>query len=200
VFQSHEAGEPDAVIKARLKESFERMRDREVGDTQPTDADEDEVREPSVPAKLFIGPDATWYDDRWRWMEWRRRWRSWNWAAATTFGLWFGYRRMYGWLLAQSLCVLAALALFLIGVPFLVPIALLVASVVLAGIYGNYLYLNRFRRVAGKIARTIDDHESQVEAVERAGGVDRRIVWLWPIVMIAAGIGLVIGLMPDVDV
>ena len=48
-----------------------------------------------TPTKTFVGPNGTYYDERWRWMEWRGRSRSWNWSAALTFGGWLAYRRLY---------------------------------------------------------------------------------------------------------
>ena len=57
------------------------------------------VAEPGVTpldsTKTFVGPNGTYYDERWRYMEWRGRSRSWNWAAALSFGGWLAYRRMY---------------------------------------------------------------------------------------------------------
>ena len=51
--------------------------------------------------KTFVGPNGTYYDERWRWMEWRGKRRSWNWSAALTFGGWLAYRRLYA--LARSI-------------------------------------------------------------------------------------------------
>ena len=199
MFQPFETVKPDPDLEARLRESFGRLRDRQIDEfdlRNPERDPDDEVREPSLPAKLFIGPNATWYDDRWRWMDWRGRRRSWNWAAASTFGTWFGYRRMYGWLLAQALCVLSAVGLILIGLPLLIPLAVLVVASALAGLYGNHLYLRHFRRHAGRIAELHDDHEDQIRAVARAGGVDRRMAWLGPaLLVVAAGsLGMIVGL------
>lgn len=190
MFNTTGVTKPDAELEARLRQSFGRLRDRTVGapDAPGPERQEDatEIREPSLPAKLFLGPNATWYDDRWRWMDWRGRSRSWNWAAASTFGTWFGYRRMHGWLVAHGGTALVAWTLILLGVPLLLPLGLLIAVSAGAGLYGNYLYLGHFRRIAAGVAERYDQHDEQIEAIERAGGIEPRMVWLWPLVLTGA--------------
>jgi hypothetical protein len=131
----------------------------------------------AVSAKTFIGPNATYYDDRWRWMHWRGRSRTWNWAAASTFGSWLAYRRMTGPALAHGgwLCLLAALALA--GVPIgLLVLAQLVVALGL-GFYGNTLYFQHYMRVAEKLSEENQEHEALTAAAASAGGVDRVAVW-----------------------
>jgi hypothetical protein len=131
----------------------------------------------AVPAKSFIGPNATYYDDRWRWMHWRGRTRSWNWAAASTFGAWLAYRRMAGAALAHGgwLCLLVALALS--GVPVgLLVLAQLVVALGL-GLYGNTLYFHHYMRVAEKLSEENQEHETLNAAAASSGGVNHVAVW-----------------------
>ena len=142
-------------------------------------------------AKTFVGPNGTYYDERWRWMEWRGLNRSWNWAAALTFGGWLAYRRFYA-LAALYLGWLALLlTLTLGGAPLrdVAVLALIVAVVV--GFYGNTLYQLRFRRMSWKVAEQHDDHPARLRALAEAGGVDRRAVWIMALAGGALGAVLV---------
>jgi hypothetical protein len=155
---------------------------------------EPEVAPIAVSAKSFIGPNATYYDDRWRWMHWRGRSRSWNWAAASTFGGWLAYRRMAGPALAYGgwLCLLIALALA--GVPVGV---LLLAQLVVAlglGLYGNTLYFREYLRVAEKLSEDNPDHEALGAAARRAGGVDRVAVWRYLSGVLGVALVLILAL------
>ena len=136
--------------------------------------------------KTFVGPNGTYYDERWRWMEWRGKKHSWNWSAALTFGGWLAYRRLYvlaavylGWLALLLLLGLNGASLNLLAV-------VLLAVATLVGFYGNTLYQRRFRRMALKVARKHEDHAARLGALAASGGVDRRAVW----VMATAGLGL----------
>jgi hypothetical protein len=136
--------------------------------------------------KTFVGPNGTYYDERWRWMEWRGKNRSWNWSAALTLGGWLAYRRLYalavlylGWLAGLLLLALNGASLQLLAVVFLA-----VAAIV--GLYGNTLYQQRFRRMALEVAKNHQEYVARVGALAAAGGVDRRAVWI----MAVAGLGL----------
>lgn len=138
---------------------------------------EPEAEPLGVSPKSFVGPNATYYDDRWRWMDWRGRSRSWNWAAAATFGGWLAYRRMY-----RSACVYAAWLASLVAAAVAgVPPALLVVALVLAavalGFYGNKLYFRHFLRLARELGERHPEHEALTRAAVAAGGVDRRAAW-----------------------
>lgn len=128
-------------------------------------------------AKTFIGRNGTYYDERWRWMDWLGRNRSWNWAAATTLGGWLAYRRLYR-LAALHLAWLGLLlALALNGAPLLLVGILLVSGGVVLGLYGNTLYLGRFKRAAVDVAQRHAEHKARLEALAGAGGTSRRAVW-----------------------
>lgn len=131
----------------------------------------------AVSAKAFIGPNATYYDDRWRWMHWRGRSRTWNWAAAVSFGGWLAYRRMYGPALLHGGWLGLLVALALAGVP-LVLLALAQVVVMLGlGFYGNNLYFRHYMRYARKLSEAHREHQSLLAATAEAGGVDARTVW-----------------------
>jgi Protein of unknown function (DUF2628) len=156
-------------------------------------ADAPPLMVPIDSARTFVGPNGTYYDERWRWMEWRGRNRSWNWSAALTFGGWFAYRRLY---------VLATLYLGWIGLLMLLlmhgaslPFAAVVhlAMAIIVGLYANRLYQARFRRAAWKVAQRHDEHAARLGALASLGGVDRRAVWLMALVGIGLA-GLLIGL------
>jgi hypothetical protein len=128
-------------------------------------------------AKTFIGPNGTYYDDHWRWMDWMGRSRSWNWAAATTFGGWLAYRRLYR-LAALHLAWLGLLlAAALHGVPLPLIGSLLIAGAVVLGLYGNTLYFRRFKRAAVDVAQRHAEHRARLEALAAAGGTSQRAVW-----------------------
>ena len=162
-----------------LARRFGRLRRPQVAEPDP--ALDDQVQRAVVPvdsAKTFVGPNGTYYDERWRWMEWRGLNRSWNWAAALTFGGWLAYRRFYalsalylGWHGLLLLLVLDGAPLRLVAV-----LALIVA--VLVGFYGNTLYQLRFRRMSWKVAEEHDTHAARLKALADAGGVDPRAAWL----------------------
>lgn len=129
-------------------------------------------------AKAFVGPEGTYYDDRWRWMDWRGHSYSWNWAAALTFGVWLAYRRMYGLAMLRSGWLVLLVGLALAGVPLglLLPAEAILA--VALGMYGNTLYLQHFRRFAANAVRRFEDYRERVAAMAAAGGVDRRTAWI----------------------
>jgi hypothetical protein len=171
---------------------FGRLRRPPLPEIDPAIADP--VQRAIVPVdstKTFVGPNGTYYDERWRWMEWRGLNRSWNWAAALTFGGWLAYRRFYvlaalylGWLGLLLLLALDGAPLRLLAV-----LALIVAALV--GFYGNTLYQLRFRRMSWKVAEQHGDHAARLKALADAGGVDRRAVWVMGLAGSALGALLV---------
>jgi len=145
-------------------------------------------------SKTFVGPNGTYYDERWRWMEWRGRNRSWNWSAALSLGGWLAYRRLY-WYAALYLGWLGLLLLMALNGTSLRFLAVILAAVAaLVGVYGNTLYQQRFRKMAFRVALEHKDHAVRLAALAASGGVDRRAVWL----MALAGLG-VAGLLIGLD-
>ena len=128
-------------------------------------------------AKTFVGPNATYYDECWRLMEWRGNYRSWNWAAALTLGAWLAYRRLYGYALIHAAWLILLLLLAANGTS--IPLVLLaqVAVAVALGRYGNTLYRTRFREAAMVAAQHEGDHAARLAVLAAAGGIDRLTVW-----------------------
>jgi Protein of unknown function (DUF2628) len=167
---------------------FWRLR-RHAEDERPTLADQ-YVAEPGVTPldsiKTFVGPNGTYYDERWRFMEWRGRRRSWNWAAALSFGGWLAYRKMYASAILYLVWLGVLLGLAMNGVALWLLAPALLAAAVAIGNYGNALYLARFRRAALQAAQGDGQHEDRLAALACAGGTSRLAVGA----MIAAGLGL----------
>ncbi len=105
-------------------------------------------------SKTFVGHNGTYYDESWRWMDWRGTRQSWNWPAALSLGHWFAYRRLYmlAGLHLLWLASLAAAAVNDIPILGLVIVALLITG--LAGVYGNTLYFRAFRRAVDHVTKT----------------------------------------------
>lgn len=154
--------------------------------------DEPEIK-PVDSTKTFVGRNGTYYDERWRFMEWRSRRRSWNWAAALSFGGWLAYRRMY---LAAALCLLwlgLLVALAVNGVLLWPLVVAQVAAVYALGSYGNALYMMRYRRAALAAAQGDGQHQDRLGALARAGGTSRLAAYVMGIAglaMVTMAVGL----------
>ncbi|HEX5078303.1 MAG TPA: DUF2628 domain-containing protein [Geminicoccaceae bacterium] len=177
-------------VNERLRQFWRLRRHAEPADITFADQYVEEPRiTPLDSTKTFVGSNGTYYDERWRYMEWRNRRRDWNWAAALSFGGWLAYRRMY---LAAALFVVWLGLLIALGVNGVLvwPLALaqLVAVLTLAG-YGNALYMMRFRRAALEAAQSDGQHQDRLDALARAGGTSRLAVY----VMATAGVAVVSG-------
>jgi hypothetical protein len=166
-------------VNERLRQFWRLRRHAEPADITFADQyiDEPEIT-PIDSAKTFVGSNGTYYDERWRFMEWRSRWRNWNWAAASSFGGWLAYRRMY---LAAALFVLwlgLLVALAVNGVALWPLVAAQAAALLALGAYGNALYMMRFRRAALEAAQGDGQHRDRLAALARAGGTSRLAVCL----------------------
>jgi hypothetical protein len=181
-------------VNERLRQFWRLRRHAEPADITFADQYVDEPGiTPLDSTKTFVGTNGTYYDERWRYMEWRDRRRNWNWAAALSFGGWLAYRRMY---LAAALFVawlglLVALAANGILVWPLV-VAQVVALLALGG-YGNALYMMRFRRAALAAAQGDGQHQDRLDALARSGGTDRLAIYLMGIAGLAAVSAAVAG-------
>lgn len=122
-------------------------------------------------SKTFVGQNGTYYDESWRWMDWQGTRRSWNWPAALSFGYWFAYRRLYGFATLYLLALITLVAATVNDVPILPLIALGLAALGLAGVYGNILYFHAFRRAVTHVTKkgegSYDELNDQLAA---AGG------------------------------
>jgi Protein of unknown function (DUF2628) len=194
------ASEPEQSALASPEQVNERLRQfwrlrRHAEPSEITFADQ-YVDEPEITpvdsTKTFVGSNGTYYDERWRFMEWRSRRRDWNWAAALTFGGWLAYRRIY-----------PAAALFVIGLGLLVALAVngvllwplvvaQLAALLALGAYGNLLYMARFRRAALKAAQSDGQHKDRLEALARSGGTSRLGVCVMAIAGLAVAAAAVV--------
>jgi hypothetical protein len=98
-----------------------------------------------------IGPNASFYVERWRRMEANKSWLSWNWPAFLGSIFWFAYRKMW-------VPLVAAIALFLLtdiivgqNPSFVIPGWLfLLALAALGGAIANALYRRQVSRLVAK--------------------------------------------------
>jgi Protein of unknown function (DUF2628) len=164
----------------------------------PPAAPPEAAEQPVLPfdwTKVFVGPNGTYYDERWRSMEWRGRSRSWNWAAALTLGAWLAYRRLYR-LAALYLAWLGVVVLMILHHVFLpLTAAAQVCVVITLGLFGNRLYQVSFRRAAMAVAQQHQDYGARVAALAGRGGVDRRAAFAWSLAAIGLA-ALLVGLHP----
>jgi hypothetical protein len=177
-------------VNERLRQFWRLRRHAEPADI--TFADQ-YIDEPGVipldSTKTFVGANGTYYDERWRYMEWRSRWRNWNWAAALSFGGWLAYRRMY---LAAATFVLwlgLLVAMAVNGILVWPLVAAQAVALLALGAYGNALYMMRFRRAALAAAQSDGQHKDRLDALARSGGTDQLAVYL----MGLAGLAVVAG-------
>jgi hypothetical protein len=153
--------------------------------------DDELVVLPFDSTKTFVGPNGTYYDERWRWMEWRGHNQSWNWAAALSLGGWLAYRRLYGTMSVHLGWLGLLMILAVNGAPLTLLAVLQLGVAVAIGVYGNVIYRQFFRRVALRVARDHDEHAARLAALAYAGGVDQRAVYG----MFAALAGLALGVL-----
>lgn len=141
-------------------------------------------------AKTFVGLNGTYYDESWRWMDWRGTRRSWNWPAALSFGHWFAYRRLYGCAAVHLLWFASLTAAIVNNIPIIALTLPVLALVGLAGLYGNTLYFLSFRRAVNRVTErgkgSYDERRGQLAA---SGGTSPAAVGM----MAALSIGSVIG-------
>lgn len=181
------AGPEDETLGASLRSLFEATAERDTAQRSGLiDEAEPAAALPLDSARTFAGPNATYYDESWRFMEWRQGNRSWNWAAALTFGGWLAYRRLYGWALLYFgwLSLLLLLAANGTSVELLAFLQVTVAATL--GLYGNMLYRRRFRKAAMTAAQHEGDHATRLAALAAAGGIDARAAWAMGFAMVAA--------------
>jgi Protein of unknown function (DUF2628) len=181
-------------VNERLRQ-FWRLR-RHAEPAEITFADQ-YIEEPEITpvdsTKTFVGTNGTYYDERWRFMEWRSRRRNWNWAAALSFGGWLAYRRMYpaAALFVAWLGLLVALA---VNGVLLWPLVIAQLGALFAlGSYGNALYMMRFRQAALEAAQGDGEHKDRLDALARSGGTSRLaacLMGLAGLALTAAVVGL----------
>lgn len=159
----------------------------------PPPAAEPPNKPPIDSAKTFIGPNGTYYDESWRWMDWCGSKRSWNWPAALSFGHWFAYRRLYGHaIICLSWFTLLTLAL-VNNIHAALVVCLFILTPVLIGIYANTLYFLVFRRAVTQITeKGKGSYDELQQQLAQAGGINHNAPWYMAGTMIT-GICLVLA-------
>ncbi len=141
-------------------------------------------------SKTFVGPNGTFYDESWRWMDWCGTKRSWNWPAALSFGHWFAYRRLYGHAAAHLAWLMALTAALVNNVHVALVAGLLILTPVLTGFYANTLYFLAFRRAVAHVTeKGKGSYDELMAQLAKAGGVAPKAPWFMAALTIA-GIGL----------
>ncbi len=144
-------------------------------------------------SKTFVGPNGTFYDESWRWMDWRGTKRSWNWPAALSFGHWFAYRRLYGHAALNLAWLMTLTAALVNNVHVAVVAGLLILTPVLLGYYANTLYFLAFRRAVAHVTeKGQGSYDELMSQLAKAGGVAPRAPWFLAALTIA-GIGLTLA-------
>lgn len=132
-----------------------------------------------------VGPNASFYLDRWSQMDVKGSAISWNWPACLFSLFWFAYRKM--WLPMAGVFV-ASLALGMIGganpeferVSWLFSIGITFVT----GAFGNYLYRQQTEKL---IEDTLPlGRPAQLEALALRGGVSKLALWVSLAAVIAA--------------
>lgn len=124
-------------------------------------------------SKTFVGPNGTYYDESWRWMDWRGTRRSWNWPAALSLGHWFAYRRLYVFAGLHLLWLAGLVVAAVNAVPILAVILAGLLGIAVIGLYGNSLYFLAFRRAVDHVTQNGEgSYEERHDQLAAAGGTN----------------------------
>lgn len=126
------------------------------------------------PTNAFVRTAVKYYDERWRWMDWSGKPTRWNWAAALGGPIWFAYRRMKP--IAALYCAWIVFAVFANGLGFaLMPLLTIqICIMLLAGLYGTFLYGQRFRQELRRAYRQTSDETERAQILSEHGGSSYR--------------------------
>ena len=145
--------------------------------TAPTVAlPSDSIPVDPVLVQAAVGPNTSFYLDRWGQMSLKGSAISWNWPACLFNLFWFAYRKM--WPPAAGVFV-AWMALSLIGAsnPQFAEISWLfsIGITFVTGAFGNYLYRQQTERLIEETAPL--GRPAQLEALALRGGVSKLAMW-----------------------
>ena len=143
--------------------------------------------------RAFLGPNASYYDERWRWMDWTDRRSSWNWSAALGFGAWLAYRRMYGPAAVAVAWQILGVALALASFPVAILAVVQGAIAASLGFYGNTMYLRHFHRRAGAVLARHRGAAARERALARAGGTSPLAALAAVLIVLLALLALLAG-------
>lgn len=153
---------------------------------------------PEGAARLLVGPKAEDYLTEWSQLGRKRALLGFNWGAFLFGPYWMLYRRMYRtcgvWMGAVILWgITEALAVALLHLPqppVLFDRAINLGIGATCGVFGSYWYYLETRR---RYLRLLTDGTPTPAALERAGGVSRRAVWVGIVITVALTVLYVIG-------
>lgn len=93
---------------------------------------------------------------------------SWNWASFLFAPFWLAYRKMYGWL---AILIVADIVAEGIGTAsVVVGLLLKIAIMVIAGIFGNCIYLAHCKKKINSINSALEGYENKDEVMKANGG------------------------------
>lgn len=145
-------------------------------------------------SKTFVGPNGTYYDEAWRWMDWRGVKRSWNWPAFLSFGHWFAYRRLYKYASVVVIWFISLAAALVNNLHVGLVAGLLILSLILVGLYANMLYFLVFRRAVAHVTEEGEGSYDELrQQLAEAGGINPKAPYYMAALTIV-GIGLALGL------
>lgn len=124
-----------------------------------------------------IGPNAAYYQERWRQMDEKRSSISWNWPACLVSGFWFAYRKMW---LPLIVLVIVNVVISLAGAsnPDFGKVSLLltIGITFITGTFGNHLYRKHVQRLIAETSAF--PRQTQAEALQKRGGVSQAAVFI----------------------
>lgn len=124
-----------------------------------------------------VGPNAAYYQERWRQMDEKQSSISWNWPACLVSGYWFAYRRMWVPLILLVVVNIVISAAGAANPEFgKVPLLLTIGITFITGAFGNHLYRKHVHRLVAETSTL--PREAQVEALQKRGGVSQAAVFI----------------------
>jgi hypothetical protein len=138
-----------------------------------------------------IGPNAAYYQERWRQMDAKGSSISWNWPACLVSGFWFAYRKMWLPLIVLVIVNVLISAAGASNPDFgKVSLLLTIGITFITGTFGNHLYRKHVQRLIAETSTLPRD--MQAEALQKRGGVSQAAVFiLIGITLLAVLIGVI---------
>lgn len=121
-------------------------------------------------ARAFVGYDAQYYDERWRWLDWSGKLVAWNGLAGLLGPAWFAYRKMWLYSLLALLWVGLLCAALAIGFPPATPLILYGLSALGFAAYGTILYRVHYVHITGRVFRKVEGTEAREAKLRARGG------------------------------
>lgn len=108
---------------------------------------------------------------------------TWNWPAFLFNSVWVIYRKQYGWFFAfWGIGTIASFA-EKIGLLWL-GVVVILASMVLFGLYANALYYKRAKRFRAEATAVIENPSKRIEYLHAKGGVHAWVPWVFTAILV----------------